>query len=144
MKKETGAQLRELASDRGEALRALEGAKQAAEHRQHQLQASLKGNTWFRMQLRIVYRHHASTARAVQLAPLLMLSPPASVLCPCPVPLQSHLLSQDLTSQPGSLSCPALVHDLATIADGLKLLEVHVSAVSHGPSHFACCTTSAA
>jgi len=40
MKKETGAQLRELASDRGEALRALEGAKQAAEHRQHQLQAS--------------------------------------------------------------------------------------------------------
>lgn len=40
LKKETGAQLRELASDRGEALRALEGAKQAAEHRQHQLQAS--------------------------------------------------------------------------------------------------------
>lgn len=38
LKKETGAQLRELASDRGEALRALEGAKQAAEHRQHQLQ----------------------------------------------------------------------------------------------------------
>ena len=35
LKKETGAQLRELASDRGEALRALEGAKQAAEHRQH-------------------------------------------------------------------------------------------------------------
>lgn len=41
LKKETGAQLRELASDRGEALRALEGAKQAAEHRQHQLQATL-------------------------------------------------------------------------------------------------------
>lgn len=40
LKKETGAQLRELASDRGEALRALEGAKHAAEQRQHQLQAS--------------------------------------------------------------------------------------------------------
>ena len=40
LKKEAGAQLRELASDRGEALRALEGAKQAAEHRQHQLQAT--------------------------------------------------------------------------------------------------------
>ena len=40
LKKETGAQLRELASDKGEALRALEGAKQAAENRQHQLQAS--------------------------------------------------------------------------------------------------------
>lgn len=40
LKKETGAQLRELASDRGEALKALEGAKQAAEHRQHQLQAN--------------------------------------------------------------------------------------------------------
>ena len=39
LKKETGAQLRELGSDKGEALRALEGAKQAAEHRQHQLQA---------------------------------------------------------------------------------------------------------
>ncbi|DBA96427.1 TPA: Nucleolar protein 58, variant 2 [Trebouxia sp. C0004] len=42
LKKETGAQLRELASDRGEALRALEGAKQAAEHRQHQLQDELQ------------------------------------------------------------------------------------------------------
>jgi len=41
LKKETGAQLRELASDRGEALRALEGAKQAAEHRQHQLQVHI-------------------------------------------------------------------------------------------------------
>lgn len=38
LKKETGAQLRELACDKGEALRALQGAKQAAEQRQHQLQ----------------------------------------------------------------------------------------------------------
>ena len=41
LKKETGAQLRELASDKGEAIRALQGAKQAAELRQHQLQVSL-------------------------------------------------------------------------------------------------------
>ena len=41
LKKETGAQLRELACDKGEALRALQAAKQAAEQRQHQLQARL-------------------------------------------------------------------------------------------------------
>ena len=40
LKKETGAQLRELACDKGEALRALQAAKQAAEQRQHQLQVS--------------------------------------------------------------------------------------------------------
>lgn len=40
LKKETGAQLRELACDKGEALRALQGAKYAAEQRQHQLQVN--------------------------------------------------------------------------------------------------------
>ena len=40
LKKETGAQLRELACDKGEALRALHAAKQAAEQRQQQLQVS--------------------------------------------------------------------------------------------------------
>ncbi|KAL3132444.1 Nucleolar protein 58 [Trebouxia sp. C0010 RCD-2024] len=65
LKKETGAQLRELASDRGEALRALEGAKHAAEQRQHQLQEELQS-----MQARAQYAESRAAVADAELQSL--------------------------------------------------------------------------
>ena len=65
LKKETGAQLRELASDRGEALRALEGAKHAAEQRQHQLQASWITTAWHRPPYNTANAHHAVSEQLI-------------------------------------------------------------------------------